>query len=71
MATRYQRGIRIPKTKDRQSNGHKIPMGESESVKRRTDKAMVKRYQRGGIRIRKTKERQSNVHKIPKGNHNP
>jgi hypothetical protein len=48
MATTYQRGIRIPKTKDRQSNGHKIPMGESESVKRRTDKAMVKRYKRGG-----------------------
>ena len=47
MATRYQRGIRIPKTKDRQSNGHKIPKGESESVKRRTDKAMATRYQRG------------------------
>ena len=70
MVTRYQRGIRIPKTKDRQSNGHKIPKVESESVKRRTDKAMATRYQRG-IRIPKAKDRQSNDHKIPKGNQNP
>ena len=46
MSTRYQRGITIGKTKDRQSNGQKIPKGGSESVKRRIDKAMATRYLR-------------------------
>jgi hypothetical protein len=40
-------GIKSCISKDRKHNGHKIPKGESESVYRRTDNTMAKRYQRG------------------------
>jgi hypothetical protein len=39
--------IRIRISKNRQHNGQKIPKGQSESVYRRTDNTMAKRYQRG------------------------
>ena len=39
--------IRIRQSKDRQHNGQKIPKWQSESVNRRTDNTMAKRYQRG------------------------